>query len=313
MQFFLKKRLKSLTTYFSSSRDPVLLLSRSLDPIYKNKSFRDICHDDVLEKIVEHLFEGKDSFQGYKIKSHFLAKYKVYVCILEKSKPELYSVSLGKEFIANASHELRTPITIIKGFAETLLDIKDLSKDMLDSIVQKIVNSSYRMQGLINNLLLLSDLDQTDTLKKKSVEVMSLVEKAIDELLLMYPEARIECFYANDAIFMQANQELLILSIFNILQNAVKYAKKDPFIEVVINREDKGFFISIKDNGMGMPKDQLARIFERFKTVDKSHSRKLGGAGLGLSLVDTIIKRHEGTICVESELEKGTQIVLHFR
>jgi two-component system, OmpR family, phosphate regulon sensor histidine kinase PhoR len=92
----------------------------------------------------------------------------------------------------------------------------------------------------------------------------------------------------------------------------MKYSKKEPLIEVVVNRQEGGFFISIKDDGIGMAQSQLDRVFKRFITVNKSHSRKLGGAGLGLSLVDTIIKRHSGNISIESELDKGTQITFQF-
>lgn len=312
MKFLMKRRLRSLISYFSILDVPALILNQNMQIIFSNNKLRDVNNNEFIDKIVAYLFSSKQLFEGYELEGQYIQSKEIHTVVFRPKRGQVECIEMGKEFIANASHELRTPITIIKGFAEALEDIQDISKEMLDSITQKILNSCHRMQGLVKNLLLLSDLDQTTCLKKKECALMSVVENAIEQLLLVYPRARVECFYTQDPISMQVNQELFELAIFNVLQNAVKYSRGDALIEVVVNRDEDGICVSIKDNGMGMDESQLDRIFKRFITVDKSHSRTLGGAGLGLSLVDLIVQKHDGKVAVESKLDFGTTISFKF-
>ncbi|MBM3200777.1 MAG: GHKL domain-containing protein [Chlamydiae bacterium] len=225
------------------------------------------------------------------------------------------SIELGKEFIANASHELRTPVTIIKGFAEMLRDIPEISQEMFDSILEKILRNCERMESLVKNLLLLADLDQLAEIKKEECNLSLLIENCSYQILSIFPDAYIETLQNGSDIKVQASADLLELAIMNLLQNSVKYsfADKIPHITVTIEKKsNNSVILSIEDQGIGIAKENLANIFDRFYTVNKSHSRKLGGAGLGLSMVKIIIDKHNAEIHVKSELGKGTTFSIHF-
>jgi signal transduction histidine kinase len=225
---------------------------------------------------------------------------------------EASSIELGKEFIANASHELRTPVTIIKGFAETLRDIPEMSEEMFDSILEKILRNCERMELLVKNLLLLADLDHLGDIKKESCNLSFLVEHASYQILSVSPDAYIETLQNKDEIMIEGNNGLLDLAIINLLQNAVKYSKDNPHITVTIEDKVDSVFFSIEDKGIGIASENIPYIFDRFYTVNKSHARRLGGAGLGLSMVKIILEKHGAWIKVKSELGKGTKFMVEF-
>lgn len=225
----------------------------------------------------------------------------------EKEKEDV-----GKDFISNASHELRTPITIIKGFAETLKDLPDISPAVYQEILEKILKNCERMDSLIRNLLLLADLENG---QKSAVQECDLVEK-IDAvsygLISLHQEATIEIFASTEHAKILANGDLLELALRNLLENAVKYAKGAPQIQIRLEIVGSQAEVTILDRGIGIPAEDLPHIFSRFYTVNKAHSRKLGGAGLGLSIVKKIIENHGGTIRVSSAFGDWTQFVLTF-
>jgi len=215
-------------------------------------------------------------------------------------------LEMGKEFISNASHELRTPITIIKGFAETLRDLPQISEDMLGEIIEKIVRNCHRMNNLVKNLLLLTDLDYLSRAHMKKNDLIAIIENCCHILLSVHPDTRIETLFNKENIQISADGDLFELAIYNLLENAVKYSSNASEITILMEENDHAIQISIQDRGKGIPKKDIAHIFDRFYTVNKPHSRKLGGAGLGLSIVKSIIEKHEGTIEASSELGKGT-------
>lgn len=225
---------------------------------------------------------------------------------------EVSSIEIGKEFIANASHELRTPVTIIKGFAETLRDIPEMSEEMFDSILEKILRNCERMESLVKNLLLLADLDHLGDIKKDSCSLSLIVEHCSYQILSVFPDAYIETLQNKDEITIQGSNDLLDLAIMNLLQNGVKYSKENPHITVTIEDQEEKVLFSIEDRGMGIASENIPHIFDRFYTVNKSHARKLGGAGLGLSMVKIILEKHGAKIKVKSELGKGTKFTIEF-
>ncbi len=220
---------------------------------------------------------------------------------------------VGKDFVANASHELRTPITIIKGFAETIGDLlPEVPSSMLEDFVEKIVRNCHRMENLVKNLLTLTDLDNLPKARMQDCDVVCLMDNCAHTLLAVHPNTDIEILHNQDEVLIPADPDLLELAIMNLLENAVKYSGVDPKISITIQQLDKGVDIVIKDEGKGIPQEDLDSIFKRFYTVNKAHSRKLGGAGLGLSIVKTIISKHDAQISVFSELGKGTSFTLSF-
>ncbi len=221
-------------------------------------------------------------------------------------------ITMGKNFIASASHELRTPITIIKGFAETLKDMPNLSSSMFDTMISKIISSSERMELLIKNLLILADLDNSSKLQKNPTDLVSLVNSVSETMVNLHPSIHIEHLHNKDSICLHANEALIELALVNLLQNAIKYSPQHHQIKVTTTALEDHIKIAIKDLGIGIPSEKLHQIFEKFHTVNKSHSRKLGGAGLGLSIVKTIASKHSATISVESEIDQGSTFTLCF-
>lgn len=218
--------------------------------------------------------------------------------------------TLGKEFVANASHELRTPITIIKGFAETLRDLPELSGDMLDEITQKIIRNCLRMNHLVKNLLTLADIDNISKSKLQSVELKALIEGCVSMLKTTHKSARVNLPHGKGEYFVNADPDLLELALSNLLENAVKYSNGEAVISIALSIKKEAVKLSIADKGIGIPEEDVDHIFDRFYTVNKAHSRKLGGAGLGLSIVKSIIKLHKGTISVSSKMGQGTTFTI---
>lgn len=225
---------------------------------------------------------------------------------------ERSSIEMGREFIANASHELRTPVTIIKGFAETLRDIPEMPDEMFDSILEKILKNCERMESLVKNLLLLADLDHLTEIKKEPCSLSLLVEHCSYQILSVFPDAYIETLQNQDEIIIDGSSDLLELAIMNLLQNGIKYSKDKAHITVTLEEKEDQVLFSIEDQGIGISKENLPHIFDRFYTVNKAHARKLGGAGLGLSMVKIILEKHGASLNAESEIDKGTKFTILF-
>lgn len=218
-------------------------------------------------------------------------------------------LEMRKDFIANASHELKTPITVIRGFAETLHDHPDLPPETAENITEKIVQNSKRMTSLIKDLLTLSDIENIPQSRLIECDIYSIVQDCISTVREVYPEANIvvqNTFEGN----IVADPSLMELAIGNLLENAAKYSKSPAKISVIIEQEGDFLKLKIADQGIGIPEKDLERVFERFYTVDKAHSKKLGGSGLGLSIVRTIVEKHFGKIEVSSILGKGSVFVV---
>jgi two-component system, OmpR family, phosphate regulon sensor histidine kinase PhoR len=233
-----------------------------------------------------------------------------YVLILKDTSDDYQTFKMGKDFIANASHELRTPITIIKGFIETLQDLPEVSDAMLEDIFEKVLRSCNRMEDIVKNLLLLTDLDHCGKTHIQSVDLVALLDNCRHSLLEMYPDVVVEMMCTKQEKRTEVNPSLLELAIMNLLQNAVKYSIAPAQIAIKLREEAGECFISIMDRGCGIPKENRPHIFNRFYSVNKTVSRRLGGAGLGLSIVKNIVEKHQGSITVEDHPLGGTIFTL---
>lgn len=228
------------------------------------------------------------------------------ILVLQDKSSHYKVLEMGKDFVANASHELRTPITIIKGFAETLEDLPELPRDMVVDITEKIVRNCQRMDTLVKNLLTLADLENLPDSRFQECDLVALAETCKQVVLAVYESAQIGIEKSSESIVVAADPDILELAIINLLDNAAKYSNPPAKIKIKIEQEVDEALISISDQGIGIPPVDLEHIFERFYTVDKARSRRLGGAGLGLSIVRTIVEKHHGTISVTSEVGVGT-------
>jgi len=234
------------------------------------------------------------------------------IIVLQDNSDHYRVLDMGKDFVANASHELRTPITVIRGFAETLQDLPEISSEMLQDITEKILRNCQRMDHLVKSLLMLADIENLPLANLQDCNLVQLVEDCRDHLLTVHHEAKVELEVENkQPIIASVARDLLELAIFNLLENAVKYSESGSIITITMKKQQDAVLISIKDQGIGIPEADLPHVFNRFYTIDKARSRKFGGAGLGLSIVKTIIEKHDGTIQASSELGKGTTFTIY--
>lgn len=230
--------------------------------------------------------------------------------VLQDKSSDYKVIEMGKDFIANASHELRTPITIIRGFAETLQDLPDLSQEMLHEITEKIVRTCGRLDKLVRSLLTLADIENLSEERLKATDLIALAENSKHLLLTAHPNVHITFSSQLDSAPIIADTDLFELAILNLLENAVKYSKTSPHIEMEIYQEGPELFLSVQDQGIGISESDLPHVFDRFYTVDKARSRKSGGAGLGLSIVKTIVEKHNGRLLATSDLGKGSTFTI---
>lgn len=236
-----------------------------------------------------------------------LANQNGVILVLQDKTSDYKIVEMGKDFIANASHELRTPITIIRGFAETLQDLPDLSKEMLHEITEKIVRTCGRLDKLVKSLLTLADIENLSEQNFRTNDFVLIAENCRHLLLTAHPGVEVQFETELDHAPILADGDLIDLAIMNLLENAVKYSQGPAKISMKIQQVAHQVQLIVQDAGIGIPEMDLPHIFNRFYTVDKARSRKSGGAGLGLSIVKTIVEKHNGSMSVFSELGKGSE------
>jgi signal transduction histidine kinase len=231
----------------------------------------------------------------------------------EKNEKELMQqqvLEMRKEFIANASHELKTPITIIRGFAETLEDNPNLPHDMRTSICEKIVSNCERMAKTIRNLLTLANIENLPQSRLQPCCMSRLASDSAQVIKTLYPHVKISLDLQED-IEILADVELLEVAVLNLLDNAAKYAKENPELQISIKRTTGQVQIAVSDNGIGISEADLSHVFERFYRAHKPHSKKLAGSGLGLSIVETIVKKHFGKVEAQSTQGVGSTFTLY--
>jgi two-component system sensor histidine kinase VicK len=236
------------------------------------------------------------------------------VIIVFKNITEQYKIDkLQREFVANVSHELKTPITTIKSYAETLLDGALEEKQIAEDFLNVINSESDRMSRLVSDLLRLSRMDYEQTKwKKEKLNLDEMINQTAKKLSIQAKNKNITMHIKTisddmNILFDRDGFEQIIL---NITGNAIKYTSEQGNVWIDAYRENGNINISIMDDGIGIPKEDLARVFERFYRVDKARSRELGGTGLGLSIAKQIAEAHDSTLSINSELNKGTEIII---
>ncbi|MBA9085958.1 two-component system sensor histidine kinase VicK [Fontibacillus solani] len=217
-----------------------------------------------------------------------------------------------REFVANVSHELRTPLTTIKSYTEALEDGALSDPELGPKFTSVIQIQTERMIRLVTDLLHLSRLDSKEAmLRKQPTGVMEMLEEVTDRFSFQMQEKGIKptLFISSGVSTAWIDRDQIDQVLDNLISNAMKYTPEGGTIAIEArNMEDELLAISVQDNGIGIPKRDLDRIFERFYRVDKARSRNMGGTGLGLSIAREIVKAHGGTISLQSELGKGTKV-----
>lgn len=237
----------------------------------------------------------------------------ILVVMHDITKQEKLEIS-RREFVANVSHELRTPLTTVKSYAETLSDMSD--KEIEKKFLSTIVKETDRMTRIVKDLLTLSRLDEGQNTPRalESIDLNGFVKDIVERMKINAEKKN------QTMIFTPSGKSYTFLSdrdkieqvVINIISNAVKYTSNGGKIEVFTGRIYNDLYIKVVDNGIGIPKENQSRIFERFYRVDKARSRDTGGTGLGLAIAKQIMDSLNGRISITSEYGKGTEVVITF-
>ncbi|PLX99626.1 MAG: PAS domain-containing sensor histidine kinase [Desulfuromonas sp.] len=222
--------------------------------------------------------------------------------------------NLRRDFVANVSHELKTPITAIKGWAETLRETDDSLSEEQQRPVEIIVRQADRLNAIINDLLNLSRLEQEQDQAGIDIQITAVrpvIEASIQACSVEVKKKGIEIIvHCSDELQMEANPQLIEQALINLLNNAIKYSDDKVRIIVEAVEDQSGLYLKVRDFGCGIPEEHLPRLFERFYRVDTARSREMGGTGLGLAIVKHIAQIHKGKVEVYSRLSEGTTFTL---
>ena len=220
--------------------------------------------------------------------------------------------NMQKELVADVSHELKTPITSIMGYADTLLE-GEYDKETQDKFLKVIATEARRMAKLVTDLLTLSRYDNNKKrTQKEAFDLGELVKKCQDKLAIEIKKKKhkVDCFVTADVPPVYADKYDIERVVLNILSNSIKYTKEGGEIKIYVGFVYNDAYIKVFDNGIGIPEEDLSRIFERFYRVDKARTREMGGTGLGLSIAKEILDKNGGNIDIKSVVGEGTEVVI---
>lgn len=220
--------------------------------------------------------------------------------------------NMQKELVADVSHELKTPITSIMGYADTLLE-GGYDEETQLKFLNVISTESRRMARLVTDLLTLSRYDNNKKkTKKESFDLGDLVKRCQEKLAIEIKKKQhnVNCFVTADVPLVYADKDDIERVVLNIMTNSIKYTQDGGEIKVYVGFVYNDAYIKIIDNGIGIPEEDLSRIFERFYRVDKARTREMGGTGLGLSIAKEILDKNGGSIDIKSKVGEGTEVVI---
>lgn len=291
----------------------------------ENRAFNEIVKEVDWDITHEDLFSGSEKantildVNGLIIKTHVVSfrneKNETVgsVIVLQDVTEQEKLDKMRKEFVANVSHELRTPLTTIKSYTETLLDGAVENKEYTINFLKVIDSESERMTRLVKDLLQLSKLDYDNIQwNMKRISIYKIVSECVYKMNISAQQKNQELVFDPDMFIpeIMGDKDRIEQVIINILSNAIKYTPENGRIEVSLSKEDGNIVVVVADNGIGIPKEDIPRLFERFYRVDKARSRMLGGTGLGLSIARQIVEAHKGKIRIISEYGQGTQVYI---
>lgn len=281
-----------------------------------------LCREKNFRKLVSDVLSGvkAESVMVRDTKSYSLIANPVYedktvigavILILDITEREKRE-TLRREFTANVSHELKTPLTSISGFAE-LMKEGDVAKENIIDFSSSIYEEAQRLISLVSDIIKISELDgKSIPYASEEVDVYELAEQIIKRLEHEADKKGITFSLTGESAVITGVPKILDEMLFNLCDNAVKYNKENGTVDVLINQKKSGVDILVRDTGIGIPAAHQDRVFERFYRVDKSHSKKVGGTGLGLAIVKHGAIYHNAKISLKSEEGKGTTVTLHF-
>lgn len=299
----------------------------------KGKPYWEILRNREVTEVIDNVLserrpDTKEIFYLYPEERYYLLN----VIPLESPEKEVIVVmfditdfkrleKIKADFIANVSHELRTPLTAIKGYSETLEEGAYENTEDLRHFIGIIKRHTDRLINIVSDLLVLSEVESRDYLSGSApdsdfewIDVDEIIKSSLEAIKTKASEKGLNVSFKNGASHhnIKGNRFLLEQMFLNLIDNAVKYTPDSGTIGIELKNSEGELYIKVFDTGIGIPKEHIPRIFERFYRVDKTRSRKIGGTGLGLSIVKHIVILHGGTIGVESEEGKGSSFIITF-
>lgn len=260
---------------------PITQLGQSLDNIDKFKS------DEELKPLVNALLQQKKKQK-----------------MLDKQK---------KQFTANVSHELKTPLTSIAGYAE-LIETGMAKPEDIKPFAGVIRKQALRLVNLSEDIIQLSQLEESDEdMSFESVNLYEIAQRCVEALNINAINKGVTLNLTGEECYIRGKAQLVEELVYNLCDNAIRYNKENGNVTVTVTSLEKGASVSVKDTGIGIPKKYQERIFERFFRVDKSRSKATGGTGLGLAIVKHITQLHDAKLEISSEEGKGTEIIVTFK
>lgn len=260
-------------------------------------------------KPIQRMAEDMDSIEekdGYKELVPFIRKIKT------QHEDIMKSAKMRQVFTANVSHELKTPLTSISGYAE-LIENGMAADDDVRRFAKEIHRNSKRLLTLINDTIRLSELDMTEkTIEFEDIDLYELAENCVSMLQINAEKHQVFLSLFGSSCHVCANKGMMEELLYNLCDNAIRYNKADGSVKVILKNEEDCVKLQVKDTGIGIPQKSTDRVFERFYRVDKSRSKQTGGTGLGLAIVKHIVAKHNAKITLSSELGKGTTITVIF-
>lgn len=234
------------------------------------------------------------------------------VAVIQDMTEQAKLDEMRKEFVANVSHELKTPLTSIKTYSETMLE-QDLDDESKEKFMNVILTEANRMTRLVSDLLQLSKFDYKKVAWNKiSFDITELTKQICEKHKIQADKKGqvLECYITSNVPNVFGDRDGIERVITNIITNSIKYTPENGNIKVYVGAVYDDAYIKIIDNGIGIPKDDLPRVFERFYRVDKARSREMGGTGLGLPIAKEIIEANGGSININSDIGKGTEVII---
>ncbi len=231
------------------------------------------------------------------------------ILVLEDVTERLRLEKVRSDFVANASHELKTPISAIRGLAETIIDDPEMPADVVSRFIERIRVQTIRLDKIVQDLLHLSRFDTSDRERMADrVDFAGVVKQVYQAKLFDAGDAGVDLTLTlqSETVDVRGDAEALNQLVTNLIDNAIKYTSKDGFVKVRLNTAGAMAMLEVEDNGLGISKDEQQRIFERFYRIDRARSRELGGTGLGLSIVKHIAAAHNGSVSVDSVVGRGS-------
>lgn len=216
-----------------------------------------------------------------------------------------------RRFVSDASHELRTPVSIMKGYLDILDDWGKGDSKLLAESIKSMKEETQHMKKLIENLLFLAKADEGQLqINCEDIQLNTVIEKLIHDTRMIAGSRNVEC-RINEPLIIKGDQELILQMLRALVENSIKYTNDNGEITINLHKEKKYALIDIIDNGIGISQEDVKRIFDRFYRVEEARSKDSGGSGLGLALVKKIADMHEGKIKIHSKLGEGTKMIIY--